>query len=86
MKRSMLQGLGLASAVLSLGLAGCGSDGVETGVPTDSTQKGVPLDPAFLDMKGRMGAGAAKTADVKASQAKKEAGANGEASAEAEKK
>jgi hypothetical protein len=86
MKRSVLQGLALASAVLLLGVAGCGSAGVETGIPTDTTQKGVPLDPAFLDMKNRMGATAAKKADVQAAQARKEAASNAEAAAEAEKK
>ncbi|HZW29558.1 MAG TPA: hypothetical protein VFF52_02560 [Isosphaeraceae bacterium] len=85
MKRSVLCGLGLGSAVLALGLVGCGSAGIETGIPNDPNQKGVPLDPAWLNMKDRMGATAAKKAAAKAAK-EKEARGSSETPAEPEKK
>jgi hypothetical protein len=61
----------LASLALSLGLIGCGSEGVETGVPKDPS-KGQPLDPSMVDVTGKMGPGAAKKAADEAAKAAKE--------------
>jgi hypothetical protein len=76
MKRCVPYGLTLAAWVLSLGLAGCGSAGVDTGVPPADQQKPtVPLDSISTDMTGRMAKDMAKAAaKAKASAKAAEAG------------
>jgi hypothetical protein len=49
MRRSLLCALGLASVVLSLGLVGCGTAGVEAGMPKDPTKVDHPLTPDMVD-------------------------------------
>ena len=83
MKRSFLYGLGLASLVLSLGSFGCGG-GIEEGMPRDPNKADVPLTPDMVDVTGKMGVGAAKSAAAGAAKAQK-ASPSGEAPAEKEK-
>jgi hypothetical protein len=68
MKRSLFSGMGLASAVLSLGLSGCGGSGVEEGAPS-SLKPDVIIDPSMTDVTGKMGPGAARKAQAEASKA-----------------
>jgi hypothetical protein len=74
MKRSVVSRLGLAAVVLSLPLLGCGSGGVDPGLPAgDVTKPDHPMDPKFTDMTGgggKMGPGAAAAAAKGAAQAK----------------
>jgi hypothetical protein len=73
MKRSVLGGLSLAAAILSLFLAGCDSGGVDQGVPTDATRKpDLPLDTISTDMTGRTAKDVAK-ANAKAAEEKAKA-------------
>jgi len=60
-------GFGLAM-VVSFGLCGCGSAGMDEGLPQDLTP-GVPLDPKMTDMTG------ASFADQKKAQSKNAAAA-----------
>jgi len=70
MKRNLLCGLGLVSISLALGLVGCGG-GIEQGLPKDPTKTDVPLTPDMVDVTGKMGTGAAKSAASKAAQAQR---------------
>jgi hypothetical protein len=76
----------LASLALSLGLIGCGSDGIETGMPKDPSKSDVPLNNAMLDRTGKMGPGAAKKAADDAKKARKEQAASPGGGAPAENK
>lgn len=63
MKRCVPYGLTLAAWVVSLGLLGCGSAGVDTGVPpADQMKPTVPLDSISTDMTGRMSKDMSKAA------------------------
>jgi hypothetical protein len=53
MKRSVLSGLTLGTFVLGLSLVGCGSSGIDEGVPTD-TSNVKPLPKDMTNMGGRM--------------------------------
>lgn len=75
MKRRVLGGLPAASWLLGLGLAGCGSGGVDTGVPpADQLKPTVPLDSISVDMTGRMAKDMGKAAKKAADAAKADAG------------
>ena len=76
----------LASLALSLGLIGCGSDSVETGMPKDTSKSDHPLDPSMIDVTGKMGPGAAKKAADAAEKAAKEKLASPGGAAPAENK
>jgi hypothetical protein len=62
MNRSLPSCRILASLLFSLGLVGCGSEGVETGMPRDPKKVDIPLDPKMVDVTGKMTPGAAKKA------------------------
>ena len=63
MKRCVPCGLTLAAWALALSLAGCGSAGIDTGVPPADQQKPtVPLDSISVDMTGRMAKDMSKAA------------------------
>jgi hypothetical protein len=71
MKRRVLGGRALVAWVLSVGLAGCGSAGVDTGVPpADQMKPVVPLDSISTDMSGRMSRDMGKAAKKAAEAAK----------------
>ena len=73
MNRRVLGGRALVAWVLSVGLAGCGSAGIDTGVPPADQQKPtVPLDSISVDMTGRMAKDMSKAA-AKAKAAAKSA-------------
>jgi hypothetical protein len=59
----------LASLVILAGVVGCGSDGVDQGMPKDPTKADVPLDPKMVDVTGKMGPGAARKAQTDAAKA-----------------
>jgi hypothetical protein len=71
MKRTLLCGLGV-SVVLALGLAGCGSAGVESGVPTDTTKEAAPTADPLKGFVGKMGPGAARAAAAGQAKAARE--------------
>ncbi len=81
MKRRVLGGLTPMPWVLSLGLVGCGSAGVDTGVPRDTSKSDVPLDAVSTDMGGRMSKDVAK-ANAKVKAATAQPSPSGEAPAE----
>jgi hypothetical protein len=86
MNRSLSPRRILASLAFALGLIGCGSEGIETGMPTDTSKSGVPLDPSMVDVTGKMGPGAAKKAADDAKKAQKEQAASPGGAAPAENK
>jgi hypothetical protein len=74
MKRNVLSGLTLAAWVLSLSLAGCGSAGIDEGVPAN-TENVKPLPKEMVNMGGRMAKDMTKAqAKAKAAAAAAQAG------------
>jgi len=67
--------LSLAGIALSLGLAGCGSAGVEEGMPSGEVKPFVPNTPVSTDMGGRA------FSDQRKSQAKAAAAKQADAAA-----
>jgi hypothetical protein len=70
MKRTVLCGLGV-SVVLALGLVGCGSAGVDTGVPTNPPKEEASTADPLKGFMGKMGTAAARAAAADAAKAKK---------------
>jgi hypothetical protein len=70
MKRVLLSGAGLA---LLLGVTGCGSAGIDEGMPSGDLKPTVKMDPSMTDPSGRFGAGAAAKSKTKSQNAAAEA-------------
>ncbi len=74
MKRVLLSGAGLA---LLLGVTGCGTAGIDEGMPSGDLKPAVKMDPSMLDPSGRFGAGAAAKSKSKSAEAAAKAAPTG---------